>query len=120
MTRFVTTLSVLVWIPFAAPCRAQDPLFVSAASVAVGRGSGDVMLADLDRDGHLDLLTRHLLERRVAVRLGDGRGHFPAAPANLMSFDYQPSAATLGDVNGDEILDLAVTSRDSSNENVHV
>lgn len=120
MTRLVAVVAVFICVSSAARGYAQDALFVPASPVPVGRGSGEVLLADLDRDGHLDLLTRHLLGRSVKVRLGDGTGHFAPVPASVMSFPYQPGAATLGDVNADGVLDLAIASKDDDSERVHI
>jgi hypothetical protein len=120
MTRFLIALALLGWITGAARGHAQQPVFVPGSPVTVGRGSGEVILADLDRDGHLDLLTRHLLNRSIAVRLGDGTGRFASAASSVKTFAYQPGAATLGDVNADGILDLAVASKDDESEKVHI
>lgn len=90
--------------------QAQGSLFVPApgSPVVVGKGGGTVLFADLNGDGHLDMLTRHLLERMVAVRAGDGRGHFVpgVAPAR---FDYEVGAMALGDFNEDGVADLVAT-----------
>ena len=117
---FVVALAVFGWILWSARSDAQDALFAPASPVTVGRGSGEVLLADLDRDGHLDLFTRHLLTRSAAVRLGDGTGRFAASAATVLHFDYGVGAAALGDVNADGVLDLAVTSRDRRREYVHI
>lgn len=57
------------------------PIFAPAPSspVRVGTGSGQIALVDLDGDGHLDLVSRHLLDRYVRVLRGDGRGRFTEA-----------------------------------------
>jgi hypothetical protein len=66
------------------------------------------------------MLTKHLLSQNVAVRLGDGKGHFVPVAEGPMSFGYQPGAITLGDVNNDSILDLGVASKDGDRESVHI
>ena len=88
----------------------QGALFVPAPSspVVVGKGSGTVLFADLNGDGHLDMLTRHLLERVLAVRIGDGRGHFAAGVAPTR-FDFEVGAMVLGDFNTDGVVDLVAT-----------
>jgi hypothetical protein len=91
--------------------RAQEPLFSPSPTspVEVGEGSGTILLEDINRDGRLDLLTRHLLTRRIIILRGDGRGGFsPFGPP--VEFEYEPGDMRLGDVNRDRIPDLVVTA----------
>ncbi|HKQ73178.1 MAG TPA: VCBS repeat-containing protein [Blastocatellia bacterium] len=92
----------------------QSPLFSPApgSPVAVGEGPGQVVLADVNGDGHLDMVTRHLQSRIVTTQLGDGAGRFVAAPGSPIVVGYQPGDIKLGDVNNDKIPDLGVTSSD--------
>jgi len=96
---------------------AQAPQFSPAPGlpVVVGEGSGFIVLADVNRDGKLDLITQHLQQRAVTVQLGDGTGRFAPAPGSPIKLAYSPGDIKLGDVNGDGVLDLAVTGgeRDS-------
>jgi hypothetical protein len=89
----------------------QSPLFSAApgSPVAVGEGSGKLVLADVNGDGRLDLLTSHLLQKFVAVQFGDGAGRFAAAPGSPIVLKTQPGDIKLADLNGDKIPDLAVT-----------
>jgi hypothetical protein len=101
---------------------AQGASFVSApgSPVHVGSGSGGIVLADVNRDGHLDLITKHLLYRNVAVQLGDGNARFTPVANGPLKLDYEPSSIAVGDVNNDAILDLGIASRDSDKEYVHI
>lgn len=88
---------------------AQLPLLPPDVSrVDVGDPSGQVLLADVNDDGHLDLLTRHQQARSIRIHLGDGRTRFTARSTIALSFS--PTDMALGDVNGDEILDVVVTA----------
>jgi hypothetical protein len=100
----------------------QEPLLVPGTSspIIVGRGSGRVLLADLNGDGHLDLVTQHLLSSSLALLSGDGKGHFASFDGAPMRLGYQPGAITIDDINNDRILDLGVASRDDSSEYVHI
>jgi hypothetical protein len=69
-----------------------------------------VLLADVNRDGQLDLLTRHQQARAIRLHLGDGRAGFTKAAAIALAFN--PGDMEVGDVNGDKILDLVVTAGD--------
>lgn len=75
----------------------------------VGAASGQVLLADVDRDGSLDLLTRHQRARSIKVHLGDGRARFETT-GRAIALRFAPTDMELGDVNGDRILDLVVTA----------
>ncbi|HWQ35497.1 MAG TPA: VCBS repeat-containing protein [Blastocatellia bacterium] len=95
--------------------RAQAPLFTPApgSPVSVGEGSGLLALADVNRDGKLDLIAQHLLQHLVTVHLGDGAGRFTAAPGSPLKLAWMPGAFKPGDVNGDGVPDLVVTGGDN-------
>jgi hypothetical protein len=110
----VLVSTVLAAMIFAPPAQSQGPLFSPApgSPVNVGEGSGFIVLADVNRDGQLDLVTQHLQRRVVTVQLGDGTGHFAMAPGSPITLDYSPVGVTVGDVNGDGMPDLCVTGSD--------
>src|SRR5215831_4075441 len=122
MRKFALVLVAGAWICCGPPARSQEPLLVPGPSspVRVGQGSGRILLADINRDGHLDLVTQHLLSSRVALLSGDGKGHFAWFDGAPMHLGYQPGAATIGDVNNDGIPDLGIPSRDDKSEYAHV
>lgn len=64
-------------------------------------------LADINRDGHPDLLTPN--PRTVAIQLGDGTGGFSPAP-ELESAAVPPFSTSVGDFNGDGLVDVAAGS----------
>lgn len=100
-------LALLVTAVWAASVE-QRPLFSPASEFpVVGHGSGQVVFADLDSDGHDDLLTRHLLGQTVTVSIGAKDGRFRAP--RPMKFDYPPADIKVGDLDEDGRLDLAVT-----------
>src|SRR5437899_12723900 len=70
----------------------QSPQFVPAPGppVMIERGSGPLLLADVNQDGHLDLVTKHLTTRTVTVLLGNGRGSFTPAPECSLKLDFDP------------------------------
>jgi FG-GAP-like repeat len=105
---------VLAALAVAIQANSQSPLFIPApgSPAVVGKGPGQVALADLNGDGRLDLVTRHLLERQLTAQLGDGTGRFAAAPSGQIALSYAPGDIAIGDVNSDKILDLVVTSSD--------
>jgi hypothetical protein len=84
-----------------------DGTFSQPSLVAGGLNLLDVHLADLDSDGHLDIVA--VSGQFAAVMLGNGDGSFqaalnyPAGPA--------PFALAIGDFDGDGIPDLAVANQ---------
>ena len=122
MSKFAIVLIAGGWISCAPQAHSQGPLLVPGpdSPVRVGQGSGRVLLADLNRDGHLDLVTQHLLSSSVALLSGDGTGRFAPFDGAPMRLGYQPGAAAIGDVNNDGIPDLGIPSRDAKSEYVHV
>jgi hypothetical protein len=118
MNRFLTILaSVFCW---AAHGDVQGPLFVPMPAAVGSPESGEVFLVDLNHDGHLDLVTKHLLRQRLAVWSGDGKGHFVPDTEHSMDFDVMPGAVALGDLNNDGVLDLGVSSKAGNQESVRI
>jgi hypothetical protein len=68
---------------------------------------------DVDRDGHIDLVTRTGLESDTVVAYrGDGQGTFAAERITLeQTGDDHWAALTLGDVTGDDEADLVLLQR---------
>jgi VCBS repeat protein len=106
---FITILFVALGLSI--PARSQSTLFNPApgSPVGVGEGSGHMILADVNGDGRLDLVTCHLMQRLVGVHLGDGSGRFVTAPGSPIAVKTQPGDIKLADLNGDKIPDLVVT-----------
>ena len=70
-----------------------------------------VLLADLNGDGHLDLVATdaEVLHGRVALLLNDGAGKFPPSPRfHVAGFGARDAAVS--DLNGDGFPDVAVTT----------
>lgn len=105
-----SAILALLSVTVANPVTAQEPLFVpgSSSPIQVGEGSGTILLQDINRDRRVDLLSRHLLGKRIVLLRGDGRGGFTPFGTSL-EFEYEPGDMELGDVNGDRIADLVVT-----------
>lgn len=70
------------------------------APVAIGAGSGTLVAADLNEDGHLDLVTSS-----GSIYLGDGGGHFPTRHT-ISTNDGR--TIIVRDVNGDGHPDIVV------------
>lgn len=103
-------MRILILAVIASAFSFQPAMFARRATIDVGPGSGEILIADLNRDGHSDIVTKHLLQKRVTVWLGDGAGNFRRGAGSLQ-LPYEPGAASLGDANGDGLPDLAIASR---------
>jgi hypothetical protein len=95
--------------------------------VLLGRGDGifriahrysgapatDVAVGDLDGDGNLDAVFAGRAGRSIIIRLGNGDGTF--GPARTDRSGPGPFDVTLGDVNRDNVLDIAVANYGNGN-----
>jgi hypothetical protein len=83
---------------------------------ATGKGPNGVAMADLNRDGKLDLVTVNDDEDTVSVFLGTGDGRF------LAKVDYavgsRPNVLALGDLDGDGTPDVVVVNTASKSVSV--
>ncbi len=67
-------------------------------------------LADLDRDGHLDIVVSNDAPDRKLVYLNDGKGHFTEA-GTFGSPTWSTRYVTLADLNGDGYPDIVAANR---------
>ncbi len=68
-----------------------------------------VTLSDVNGDFHLDILTTCADDNAVAILLGNGKGEFVPAPESPVAAGNHPyEGLSLGDLNGDGNLDIAV------------
>ena len=82
--------------------------FVRAVQRSLPQGPAALAGADLDRDGHTDLLSVNRDSNTLSVRYGDGAGGF-ARQADL-AVGLNPKSLTMGDFNADGWLDVAVAN----------
>ncbi|MCJ8052548.1 FG-GAP-like repeat-containing protein [Shinella curvata] len=71
---------------------------------------GFVRVADMNGDGHLDVVYDSYYDYSVRVLLSDGAGVF-SQPGLAVSFGSRPMSMTTGDVNGDGRTDAVTTSQ---------
>lgn len=65
-----------------------------------------LVLADVDGDHRLDIVTSNANDASVSVLRGDGRGRFAPHPGSPFRVGRSPYPPALGDLNGDGRLDL--------------
>ncbi len=88
------------------------------SQVAVGTNPFGVAVGDFNGDGFADLAAANLLDNTVSILLGNGHGTFTQAPGSPVAVGNVPRSVSVGDFNGDGIVDLAVT--DSNDNNVRI
>lgn len=90
--------------------------FTPAVNYAGGSDPQEIISADFNNDGKLDLVVSNSTANSVNVLLGNGNGTFqspvPSAAGN------NPRSIAVGDFNADGTLDLAAVSLGSSGVNV--
>ena len=123
--RWMRALAVLAAAGCSGPAgsgRAPGALLAPARTspVAVGPGSAQVELLDMDGDGHLDLAARLQQTGRLVVVRGDGTGAFAEAAAGMTDLVRTPGAMEIADLDGDGLPDACVAGRTESEEVVDV
>lgn len=88
-----------------------DYFWFAETPLDVGASPQSVLLADLNQDGLLDLITAHESLSRVSIRLGNGDGTFQDPTHYGFGEGAQPYGLATTDVNGDGKLDILVSLR---------
>jgi DNA-binding beta-propeller fold protein YncE len=93
---------------------AQEPSRFSVTTrIPVGQAPGSVALADLNRDGHLDIIVANEQSNSLTILLGDGAGRFVATPGSPIPAGHMPNDIALADFNADGALDLALANHEA-------
>jgi hypothetical protein len=85
-----------------------DGTFHAAAAYAIGEYTGFVTVADVNNDGHPDIIVANTFSGNVGVLLGNANGTFSAE--TTFPVGSGPSFVAVGDVNGDGIPDFIVAN----------
>jgi hypothetical protein len=85
-----------------------DGTFQPPVEFAAGSGPMSIAVADMNGDGHLDLVVANNFSNDVSILLGNGDGTF--RQALTVDAGDRPSAVAVADFNGDGIPDIAVTN----------
>jgi hypothetical protein len=71
-------------------------------------------LADVDRDGKLDVITANSEDNDISVLLGDGAGRLAIAPRSPFPCGASPYPVALADLDGDSFVDVLVPNTGSA------
>ena len=104
--RITAGAAVLYALLLGLPLAAHASLLKPAGVVQTAQGTSAMTSADLDGDGHLDLIVANADQGTVSIFYGDGRGRFPSRQD--LTAGSHPFELAVGDMNGDGALDLAV------------
>ena len=112
----LAAIALLILASCAGQTNPRSSLFHPNIRIAVQSKPSNVAVADLNKDGRLDLIVASEEARTVSVMLGEKREvPFRAAVNQTITLPESPGEMAVGDVNGDGQLDLALDHHDSYN-----
>jgi hypothetical protein len=79
--------------------------------IQVGEGPTDATIADLDQDGHLDVVVANETSGDLSVFLGDGKGELTSL--GRVPAGENPNYVAVADIDGDKRADLIVANHDT-------
>ncbi|MBV8897790.1 MAG: VCBS repeat-containing protein [Acidobacteriaceae bacterium] len=85
------------------------------STIETGAAPASVAIADVNHDGKPDILVANTLSETLSVLLGDGRGHFNAAPGAACTTGHAPNDIALGDFNNDGNIDVVIANTEIPN-----
>jgi flagellin-like hook-associated protein FlgL len=85
--------------------------FTNQSNINLGTNSNDVVLADFNNDGNLDIATRSQATASIYVINGNGNGTFSSSPTTINTGMGSSSELLAGDLNNDGLIDLIMGNR---------
>lgn len=92
--------------------------FTQGTTIELTTEAGEVEVADLDLDGHLDVLIAGELDNSITILYGDGSGTFQRGLDLVTDRNVTPFGFSIGDVNGDLKPDVVTANGNESSVGV--
>ncbi|MBX7218649.1 MAG: FG-GAP-like repeat-containing protein [Blastocatellia bacterium] len=87
----------------------------AGSPVTVGDFPNAIDIADLNRDGQLDVVAVNPNSDNISIVLGNGGGGFTPAAGSPITVGNNPKDVVIADFNNNGLLDIAVVNTDSNN-----
>lgn len=115
MTRLIFALTTLALLILTCSAQSQRPILIPApgSPLAAEAKLGALALADVNKDGNLDIIAASGVKKDVTVLLGDAKGGFGSAPGSPFKVSMGMHLVVVGDLTKDGNPDLALTNHDS-------
>ncbi|MEM9623937.1 MAG: VCBS repeat-containing protein [Pseudomonadota bacterium] len=83
--------------------------------IPAGENPTDIATSDISNDGNVDIAIANHETAYVTLLLGDGKGYFKKSAQSLLNIGIKPHphAVQLQDLDGDQVAELIVDSRES-------
>ncbi|HKH98943.1 MAG TPA: FG-GAP-like repeat-containing protein [Candidatus Sulfotelmatobacter sp.] len=92
--------------------------FLEAPQYPAGKNPQAVAVGSFRVNGKFDIAVVNATSNTVSILLGNGDGTFPQTPSSTLTTGGVPQGIVVGDFNGDNIPDLAVTNSSSNTVSV--
>ena len=110
VTRLVLGIAVFgAWV-----LAAQQPVQPQRTTLPIGGHGGPIAVADVNRDGHADILAARTDSGTVSAYVGDGRGAFSLSGGKAFAAGENPEDIAVGDFNEDGLTDLAIANHETA------
>jgi FG-GAP-like repeat len=107
----VAAASILLILALPGPTE-HAPRF-NKVSIPTGNGPRWIAVADINHDGHPDLIVANDGSETISVLLGDGKGHFQNASGSPVPAGHLPNDIAVADMNHDGNPDLVIANHQS-------